>query len=334
MDMTIRAMTPEERNYCYSQSQQISMQTGLIGHLRGDMGSNGKGFFSTFFDFRADLKTEDFKGAFDNVINALRFDENYGGVLKDRSALAAYCRRTPESSFGGDGREYGFRVDTEQYSYMLRLNPNRGEYNLYCYCYVRQWLDRHLHHAEKGIRFITPDYKEKFRIDDLDYEDWKDDLEADYPDLSEQERIALMYEINGDYLDDERMNLNLQLSAPILVIGDLGLWNGRRMGYKEIASGNIRDCLYSDTDYSTWYVDRLGDLRCDAIHHDGTNHYLYRTYKPGVRQSQIDNLKEKLYFGTATRSDITRITRRLGDEIAKVYGFSIPRQRQAQAAER
>lgn len=149
MDMTIRAMTPEERNYCYSQSQQISMQTGLIGHLRGDMGSNGKGFFSTFFDFRADLKTEDFKGAFDNVINALRFDENYGGVLKDRSALAAYCRRTPESSFGGDGREYGFRVDTEQYSYMLRLNPNRGEYNLYCYCYVRQWLDRHLHHAEK-----------------------------------------------------------------------------------------------------------------------------------------------------------------------------------------
>ena len=47
---------------------------------------------------------------------------------------------------------------------------------------------------------------------DLDYEDWKDDLEADYPDLSEQERIALMYEINGDYLDDERMNLNLQLS--------------------------------------------------------------------------------------------------------------------------
>ena len=81
-------------------------------------------------------------------------------------------------------------------------------------------------------------------------------------------------------------------------------------------------------------IQYLLDLRCDAIHHDGTNHYLYRTYKPGVRQSQIDNLKEKLYFGTATRSDITRITRRLGDEIAKVYGFSIPRQRQAQAAER
>ena len=168
----------------------------------------------------------------------------------------------------------------------------------------------------------------------LDYEDWKADLEENYPDLSEDERIALMYEINNDYLDDERATLNVQLSQPILVIGDLGFWHGRRMGYKEIDSGNIRDCLFSDTDYATWFVDKLGDLRCDAIHHDGTNHLLYRTYKDGVRESQIELLKEKLYCGTATRADITRVTRRLGDDIAKVYGFSISRQRQAAAQER
>ena len=57
---------------------------------------------------------------------------------------------------------------------------------------------------------------------DLDYDDWKDDLEEQYPELSENERIALMYEINGDYLDDERSNLDIQLSRPILVVGDLG----------------------------------------------------------------------------------------------------------------
>ena len=169
---------------------------------------------------------------------------------------------------------------------------------------------------------------------DLDYEDWRDDLEAEYPELTEDQRIALMYEINGDYLDDERVNLNIQLSQPILVIGNLGLWYGRRSGYKEIESGNIRDCLYADTDYSTWYVDRLGDLRCDAIHHDGTDHYLYRAYKDGIRESQIDLLKDKLYRGIATRADVTRITRRLGDDIARVYGFSIPRARQAPVMER
>lgn len=169
---------------------------------------------------------------------------------------------------------------------------------------------------------------------DLNYEDWKEYLESEYPDLSDDERLSLMYEINGDYLDDERANLNIQLSRPIIVIGDLGLWYGRRMGYKEIKSGNISDCLYSDTDYSTWYVDKLGDLRCKAIRHDGTNHYLYRAYKDGVRESQIDLLKEKLYRGTATRADITRVTRRLVDDIAKVYGFAIPRQRQVVAMER
>ena len=169
---------------------------------------------------------------------------------------------------------------------------------------------------------------------DLDYDDWKDDLEEQYPELSENERIALMYEINGDYLDDERSNLDIQLSRPILVVGDLGLWNGRRMGYKEIQSGNIRDCLYSDTDYVTWFVDRNGDFRCDAIHHDGTNHYLYRVYKDGVSETQIDNLKEKIYYGKATRADIVRVTRRLGDDIAKVYGFPIPHQRQVAVPER
>lgn len=169
---------------------------------------------------------------------------------------------------------------------------------------------------------------------DLNYEDRKEYLESEYPDLSDDERLALMYEMNGNYLDDERANLDIQLAQPIIVIGDLGLWYGRRMGYKEIKSGNISDCLYSDTDYSTWYVDKLGDLRCEAIHHDGTNHYLYRVYKDSVRDSQIDLLKEKLYRGTATRADITRVTRRLGDDIAKVYGFSISRQRQTATVQR
>ena len=107
---------------------------------------------------------------------------------------------------------------------------------------------------------------------DLDYErDWKDWMEEDYPDMTDDEREHLMYELNNYYLDDERANLNIRLGMPIIVIGDLGLWYGRRQGYKEINSGNVRDCLYSDTDYSTWYVDELGDLRCEAIHHDGTN---------------------------------------------------------------
>ena len=164
---------------------------------------------------------------------------------------------------------------------------------------------------------------EKFTIwsNNLDYDDWKNDLEELYPDYSDEDRISLMYDINNEYLEDERVNLDIQLDRPILVIADLGLWNGRFSGYKEIGSGRISDCLYSNTDYCTWYVDAYKDLRCDAVHHDGTNHYLYRTYKENVSDTQIENLKNKIYEGTVTRRDITRITRRIGDAIAEVYGL-------------
>ena len=157
---------------------------------------------------------------------------------------------------------------------------------------------------------------------DLDYEDWRDDLESEYPELTEDECYYKMLEINRDYLDDERVNLNIQLSQPILVIADLGLWTGWHSGYREILSGNIRDCLYSENDYTTWYVDKDGDFRCDDIHHDGTNHYLYRVFKVSATEEQREDLLDKIYRGIATRADIDRVTRRLGDEIGKVYGWN------------
>lgn len=166
----------------------------------------------------------------------------------------------------------------------------------------------------------------------LEVDDWRDGYKeyleinelSDDPN-DENNLYEYMVETNEEYLSDERDNLNVCLSQPIIVIGDLGRWNGRGMGYKMIDSGNIKDCLYSDTDYTEWYVDKYGDLRADAVHHDGTNHYLYRVFKDGVTDSQIENLQNKIYNGKATRADITRVTKRLGDDIAGIYGFSIPK---------
>ena len=36
----------------------------------------------------------------------------------------------------------------------------------------------------------------------LDYDDWKNDLEAEFPDMTESQRIQIMYDRNSDYLDD------------------------------------------------------------------------------------------------------------------------------------
>ncbi len=168
MNMAFRSATSAERLYTYNQSSQLNSQTGCIGHLRGDMGRSGKEFYTTWTDHRGDLKTPDFKAEIDEVINALRFDKEYGGVLKSRTALDRFCHSQPESGFGGESQDFGFRADTGKFAYLFRLNPSQGMYNLYCYCYRRDWLDRHMRNAERGIRFITPDYKELFRIPDGD----------------------------------------------------------------------------------------------------------------------------------------------------------------------
>ena len=95
--MDYRVLTEAERKYTFSQSQQLSMQTGLIGYLRADFGSTGN-------EFRKDLKTDEFKAEFDDVINGLRD----GDVLSGRKAMSSYCYSTPDSSFNDDRNHYAF----------------------------------------------------------------------------------------------------------------------------------------------------------------------------------------------------------------------------------
>ena len=123
-----------------------------------------------------------------------------------------------------------------------------------------------------------------------------------------------------EYLEDERANLDIKLDGMILVIADLGLWNGRRSGYKIISSGNIKDCLYDDCDYITWYCDDY-NFRAVATHHDGINRYLYRVFRDNVSGIQIGNFLHKLVRGEVNDRMIRRYTKSIRPEIAKVYGW-------------
>lgn len=192
-------MQLEEARYSYRNSQQISSQTGLIGYLRADMGTNGNEFWSTWNDYRKDLKTDDFKSEFDDVINSFR---EKGQFLSDRQTLSRFCDDSQNAlEFGeryGAGRDYGARVNTQDYAYLMRLNPHKGEYNLYCYCYRKDWLDHHLERARRGIRFISPHYKELFRIPDGDH------IRISYPDGSHKDRTCR-------YIDDNHVEVDNNL---------------------------------------------------------------------------------------------------------------------------
>ena len=195
MDYVIKIMAPAERNYCYTDSQQLDKQTGCIGHLRGDMDRSGKGFFTSWWDHCPELKTQAFKDEFDDFINALRFDDRYGGIFKNRSSLSRYCYEHKESVFAEDFiPQYGFRVDTPEHAYLLRLNPMQGDYNLYVYCYRREALDRHLKNAERGICFVDPQGKTLFRIPD------GDSIRVLRPDGTQHDHICR-------YIDDHRAEI-------------------------------------------------------------------------------------------------------------------------------
>ena len=168
---------------------------------------------------------------------------------------------------------------------------------------------------------------------DLDLKDWED-LREEYPDYTEEQLTNEMIETNNSYLDDERANLNIHCGDDILAIGDIGRWNGRRMGYKTIESGKISDCLSSECDYAEWYVDREGEFRGKEIHHDGTNYIYYRKFKESADYDDRAELMDQIYRGVAKQEDIDRLTEKLGEQIGAVYGWEFPTHKEEQVKAR
>ena len=167
MDMILRPATPTERLYAYEQSMQIAERCSNPGYLWGELDNSGSIFLNSWETIVRSEKTPEFKAEFNTVLDMLRFDERYGPVLKNRAAMIVYCLGHSEGSFR-NGFEYAFRADTQGYSYLIRCIPAGEDNHVYIYPYRRDLLDRHMKQAEKGIRFITPDGKEKFRVADGD----------------------------------------------------------------------------------------------------------------------------------------------------------------------
>lgn len=246
MDFEVKVLTPEERLYTFQQSQQLEGQTGCIGHLRGDMGRDGLRFHSSWEDHRSDLKSVDFQKEFDRLINAMRSDERLGCFLKDFQSLEQFCYNHPESKFGRDSQDYGFRVDTEFYSYLLRLTPRQNDYNCYVYCFRQDWLNYHINQAAKGIRFITPKYDELFRLQDgdqirIDRADGSSSIiTCRYIDEAHVEVGGTLYHIcefaeamerNGDIVTPLRSSLPEQCYGTLLDTGKVVILKRGETGY-------------------------------------------------------------------------------------------------------
>ena len=164
--MNIKPATKAERLYLAKQSQEISMITEFIGHLTASLDTEENVFLSKWETFIKEWNTPEFKADLDLVLHELRFGEKTKPFLANRKVLMDFCFSHLDAALDPDFEEFGFRLDTESYVYMMKVVPKKGDFNVWIYCYTRKWFDRHLKHAEKGIQFTDASYQPTFRIPD------------------------------------------------------------------------------------------------------------------------------------------------------------------------
>lgn len=158
----------------------------------------------------------------------------------------------------------------------------------------------------------------------LDIDDWRDGYE-EFCEINELEYnptdenlYKYMEETNNNYLDDEKCNLDIDCRQ-VVCIADVGRWDGRRKGFRFLGMNVNSIFLDDECDYHTFYSD--GDeVRCDASHHDGTNHYLFRQLKDGVGRYEFQEA-----FCSAKIGSLDEIVEKYTDSLApivnNVYGW-------------
>lgn len=165
---------------------------------------------------------------------------------------------------------------------------------------------------EDGLMTTTDNFGKEVRITREEYEKT----------ITEEDIMNECNFLESTWFDDELSELSsVDEGYGLIAIADLGRWNGRFSGYKEIKQ--LCTVMYSSCDYERVYVDSNGDLRKEESHHDGSNSILYRYWKEGLTDEQKENFLNKIYNGECTSKDITRYTRKAGLGIANAMGWTV-----------
>jgi hypothetical protein len=148
----------------------------------------------------------------------------------------------------------------------------------------------------------------------------RENLEAnEVEDITEDKIQQEVYDNIDMFFEDELLNLSKKLPNNIIAIADLGLWNGRRQGYK-VLGDNLNEVVSSTIgcDEKEVYCDAY-NVRATGYHHDGRNHVLFREFR---EDRNIDNFLEKIYNNeTISSSTLNYYTKSLRPYVQEVYGF-------------
>ena len=177
----------------------------------------------------------------------------------------------------------------------------------------RKTLDKYPIWTNIPWDFMTDEEWEVYFRELANANDWE------YDGMSDEFKCQLIYDEIGTILECEIANLDIPTTGSIIAIADLGLWNGRRSGYKILNEHNV-NAIFKEMqwDECEFYADRY-NVRMVNHHHDGTNYVMFRELKPNVNHKHFLDM---IYEGKPISSKtLCRYTRSLRPYIAKVYGW-------------
>lgn len=156
----------------------------------------------------------------------------------------------------------------------------------------------------------------KFLIWDehIDPEKWTDFLHEGLSGRElEAEEWQRIQEMNEQYLEDERCNLDKVIGRAVIELCKFQYWNGIEENAFLISSGNMKDIFRRHCQMSMcrWYSDG-NNICCDESHHDGTNHYIYKV----IPDSYTGECSTDVSLKT-----LLRHARSMAPYVAQIYGI-------------
>ena len=162
-------------------------------------------------------------------------------------------------------------------------------------------------------------------FDSTDWTDIEAFIREEYPDIEENSNAWWDVFTDVQWVEFENLLTDMKdidTNDGFICIADVGRWNGRYSGYKEIKGDNVCEALCEINRGDDIVVSVTeGDLTVTISDHDASTYATLREWRHNLSDEAKDKFMDALYYGKATESMIRWYTKPIGKKIAKYYGW-------------
>ena len=160
--------------------------------------------------------------------------------------------------------------------------------------------------------------------DSTAYEDYAEFIREEYPDIEENsnEWWEIVSEEQGFLYEEELLNLST-VEGDFIALADVGRWNGRHIGYKEIGYTSLDEAVkeLNHRDYIDITFGIEDDFVYEGHHHDATNYITLREWRKGLSDEAKERFLDKVYYNEVTEKEIRWYTKSIANKVNKVFGW-------------